>query len=35
MHLGKLSAEDESSLLHVLSAIEAKNKLKSLMAEIK
>jgi transcriptional regulator with XRE-family HTH domain len=35
MHLGKISEEDESSLLHVLSAIEAKNKLKSLMAEIK
>ncbi len=35
MHLDNLSEEDEASLLHVLSAIEAKNKLKSLMEEIK
>jgi len=35
MHLENLSAEDETSLLHVLSAIEAKNKLKTLMAEIR
>ena len=35
MHLERLSAEDEASLLHVVSAIEAKNKLKALMEEIK
>ena len=34
MHLENMSEEDEASLLHVLSAIEAKNKLKSLMREI-
>ncbi|MDP3478231.1 MAG: helix-turn-helix transcriptional regulator [Desulfoprunum sp.] len=34
MHLENMSEEDESSLLHVLNAIEAKNKLKSLMREI-
>jgi len=30
-----MSEEDEESLLHVVSAIEAKNKLKALMADIK
>lgn len=35
MSLDNLSEEDEASLLHVLSAIDAKNKLKSLMEEIK
>lgn len=35
MHLERLSEEDEASLLHVVSAIEAKNKLKALMEEIK
>ena len=35
MHMDNLSEEDEASLLHVVSAIEAKNKLKSLMLEIK
>ena len=35
MHLENLSDEDEASLLHVLSAIEAKNKLKALMENIK
>ena len=35
MHLDNMSEEDEASLLHVVSAIEAKNKLKSLMQEIK
>ncbi|MBU4357620.1 MAG: helix-turn-helix domain-containing protein [Proteobacteria bacterium] len=35
MHLENMSEEDEASLLHVVSAIEAKNKLKSLMLEIK
>ncbi len=34
MHLENMSEEDETSLLHVLNAIEAKNKLKSLMREI-
>ncbi len=34
MHLENMSEEDEASLLHVLNAIEAKNKLKSLMREI-
>jgi len=34
MHLENMSEEDESSLLHVVNAIEAKNKLKSLMREI-
>lgn len=34
MHLEDMSEEDEASLLHVLNAIEAKNKLKSLMKEI-
>ena len=34
MHLENMSEEDEASLLHVLGAIEAKNKLKSLMNEI-
>ncbi len=34
MHLENMSEEDEASLLHVLSAIEAKNKLKSLMKDI-
>ncbi|MFZ5764022.1 MAG: helix-turn-helix domain-containing protein [Thermodesulfobacteriota bacterium] len=35
LHMDNLSEEDEASLLHVVSAIEAKNKLKSLMQEIK
>jgi transcriptional regulator with XRE-family HTH domain len=35
MHLENLSDADEASLLHVLSAIEAKNKLKTLMESIK
>lgn len=35
MHLENMSKEDEASLLHVVSAIEAKNKLKSLMQDIK
>lgn len=35
MHLDNMSEEDEKSLLHVVSAIEAKNKLKSLMADIR
>lgn len=35
LSLDKLSEEDESSLLHMLSAIEAKNKFKSLMEDIK
>jgi transcriptional regulator with XRE-family HTH domain len=35
MHLENMSEEDEASLLHVVSAIEAKNKLKSLMQDIK
>jgi hypothetical protein len=35
MHLHNLSEEDEASLLHVVSAIEAKNKLKALLQEIK
>jgi transcriptional regulator with XRE-family HTH domain len=35
MHLENMSEEDEASLLHVVSAIEAKNKLKSLMQGIK
>jgi hypothetical protein len=30
MHLENMSEEDEASLLHVVSSIEAKNKLKSL-----
>lgn len=34
MHLENMSEEDEASLLQVLSAIEAKNKLKSLMKGI-
>lgn len=34
MHLENMSKEDEASLLHVVNAIEAKNKLKSLMQEI-
>jgi transcriptional regulator with XRE-family HTH domain len=34
MHIENMSEEDEASLLHVLNAIEAKNKLKSLMREI-
>ena len=33
--LNNMSEEDEKSLLHVVSAIEAKNKLKSLMADIR
>jgi len=35
MHLDNMSEEDEESLLHVVGAIEAKNKLKALMADIK
>jgi hypothetical protein len=35
MHLDNMSEEDEASLLHVVSAIEAKNKLKSLLEEIR
>ena len=35
MHLENLSDEDEASLLHVLSAIEAKNKFKAMMENIK
>jgi transcriptional regulator with XRE-family HTH domain len=35
IHLENLSDEDEASLLHVLSAIEAKNKLKTLMENIR
>ena len=35
MHLENMSEEDEASLLHVESAIEAKNKFMSLMQEIK
>ncbi len=35
MHLENLSDEDEASLLHVLSAIEAKNKFKTMMENIK
>ena len=35
MHLDNMSKEDETSLLHVVSAIEAKNKLKSLLEEIR
>lgn len=34
LHLENMSEEDEASLLHVIGAIEAKNKLKSLMKEI-
>lgn len=32
--LGNLSEEDEKSLLHILEAIEAKNKLRALVAEL-
>lgn len=35
LHLERSSEEDEASLLHVVSAIEAKNRLKALMEEIK
>jgi len=35
MRLGDMSEEDEKNLLHVVSAIEGKNKLKPLMAYIK
>lgn len=35
MHLENLSDEDEASLLHVLIAIEAKNKFKTMMENIK
>jgi len=35
LHLERSSEEDEASLLHVVSAIEAKNSLKALMEEIK
>lgn len=35
MHLENLTDEDEATLLHVLSAIEAKNKFKTLMENIK
>lgn len=34
LHLENMSEEDEASLLHVLNAIEAKNKLKTLMRDI-
>lgn len=34
LHLENMSEEDEASILHVLSAIEAKNKLKTLMRDI-
>ncbi len=34
LNLGTLSDEDERSLLHFLDSIEAKNKLKSLAAEV-
>lgn len=34
MHLENMSEEDETSILHVLNAIEAKNKLKSLMGKM-
>lgn len=35
MHLDNMSEEDEKSLLHVVNAIEAKNKLMALVADIR
>jgi hypothetical protein len=34
LEVGPLSADDEKSLLHMLEAIEAKNKLKALAAKV-